>query len=95
LTDTLYIHICVKHFGMTNIKKLKIMQLFKMTARSYTAESAQSWCWGAWRCTSTSYLVSSMTRLEHHQTTVVSFREYGEKQIPSNIISPATRRYSS
>jgi len=28
-----------------------------------------------------------MTRLKHHWTTVVSFREYGEKQIPSYIIS--------
>ena len=30
LTDTLYIHICVKHFGIANIKKklkLKLLQL--------------------------------------------------------------------
>ena len=38
--------------------------------------------WWAWRCTSTSSLANTITRLKHHQTTVVIFREYGEKQFP-------------
>jgi len=31
-------------------------------------------------------------RLKYHRTTVISFREQGEKQIPSFIITQATRR---
>ena len=48
--------------------------------------------WGAWICTSTSSQASTLTRLKYHWNTVVSFREQGEKQIPSSIISQATRR---
>jgi len=47
--------------------------------------------WGAWRCTSTSSLASTIAQLKYHRTTVVSFREQSEKQIQS-IISEATRR---
>jgi len=36
-------------------------------------------------------LASTITHLKYHRTTAVSFREQGEKQIPS-IISQATRR---
>ena len=50
--------------------------------------------WWAWRCTSTSSLASTIARLNYHQTTVVSFKEYSEKQIPFYIISQATRRCS-
>jgi len=29
LTDTLYIHICVKHFGMANIKKRSVLDCWQ------------------------------------------------------------------
>jgi hypothetical protein len=41
----------------------------------------------------TSSLASTITRLKHHQTTMVSFTVWGEKQIRSSI-SEATRRRS-
>ena len=47
---------------------------------------------GAWICTPASSLASTLTRLKYHWTTVVSFREQGEKQTSSSIISQATRR---
>ena len=43
------------------------------------------------RSTSTSSLASTVTHLKYRQANVVSFRELGEKQIPS-IISQATKR---
>jgi hypothetical protein len=49
---------------------------------------------GAWRCTLTSSLTSTIVKVKYHRTTVVSFREQGEKQIPS-IIFEATRWCSS
>jgi len=45
-------------------------------------------------CTSTSSPASTIDRLKYHQNTVVSFREYGEKQIPSSIIPQATTKCS-
>ena len=47
---------------------------------------------GAWRCTSTSSLARKIAWLKYNRTNVVSFTEYGETQIPSSIISQATRR---
>jgi len=54
-----------------------------------------SLAWKTWRCTSTSSLASTITRLKYHQTTVVRFTEQGEKQTPSSTISQATRWCSS
>jgi len=51
--------------------------------------------WGAWICTLTSSSASTIARFNYHQFTVVSFREYGEKQIPSSIISQANIRFST
>jgi len=42
---------------------------------------------GLIRRTSTSSLACTIDRLKYRQNSVVSFREYGEKQIPSSIIS--------
>jgi hypothetical protein len=40
-------------------------------------------------------LTSTIARLKYRGTNVVSFREQGEKQILSSIISPAIGRFSS
>ena len=68
---------------------LTMMQFFKMTICPYTQPEVFS-LGGAW-CTSTSSLASTITQLKYHQTTVVSFRKQGEKQIPS-ISQTTTRR---
>ena len=69
---------------------LTMMKFFKMTIRPHTQAEVFS-LGGAWRCTSTFSLASTVAPLKYHQTTVVSFRKQGEMQIPS-IISQATRR---
>jgi len=51
--------------------------------------------WGPWTCTSTFSLASTIATLKHHQTTVASCRQYGDKHSPSSITSQATRRSSS
>jgi len=51
--------------------------------------------WGAWICTSTSSSANTIARFNYHQITVVSFREYSEKQIPSSIISQVNTRCST
>jgi hypothetical protein len=73
---------------------LTMMHFFKMTIRPYTHECSVL-VWGAWRCTSTFSLSSTIARLKYHLTTVVSFREQGEQLIPTSITSQATRRCSS
>jgi hypothetical protein len=74
---------------------LTMTRFFKITTGPYTHQKCSVLVWGAWRCTSTSSLASTITRIKYHQTTVVSSREYGKKKIPSSIISQATRRRSS
>jgi hypothetical protein len=49
----------------------------------------------AWRWTSTSSLDSTITRFEHHWTTLISFVDYSEEQIPTSNIFKATWRCSS
>ena len=70
---------------------LTMLQFFKLTICHTYSQKCSVLVWGAWRYTSASSLASTLTHLKHHRTTVVSFREQGEKQIPS-IISQATRR---
>ena len=69
---------------------LTVMQFFKKTIHPYTQPEVFSLGLRARKCTSAS-LASTVAQLKYHRTTVVSFREQGEKQIPS-IISQATRR---
>jgi len=47
--------------------------------------------WGAWRCTSTSSVASTVAQLKYCRTTVVSYREQSEKQI-SSIIPQASSK---
>jgi hypothetical protein len=58
-----------------------------MTIRPYTFLVR-----GAWRCTPTPFLTSTIARLKYRRTTVVTFREQGEKQTLSSIISQASGR---
>jgi hypothetical protein len=51
--------------------------------------------WRAWKWTSTSSLASTITRFEHHWTTLISFRDYSEEQVHTSNISKATWRCSS
>ena len=60
----------------------------------HTARSVRSW-FEHEDALPKSFLASTMTRLKYHLTSVVSFRGYGEKQIPSSMISQATRWCSS
>jgi len=68
--------------------------VFKMTVRPPTQKCSVS-VWGPWRCTSTSFLASTIARLKYHQTTVASCTQYGDKHSPASITSQATRRCSS
>ena len=68
-----------------------MLQFFK-TIRQAHNQLCSVLVWGAWRCTSASPLASTVAQLKYHRTTVFSFREQGEKQIPSCIISQATGR---
>ena len=70
---------------------LTMLQFFKTTIRHTRSQKCSFLVWEAWRCTSTSFLASTITHLKYRRTSVVSFREQDEKQIPS-IISQATRR---
>ncbi len=67
------------------------MMQFKMTIHPYTQPEVFSLGLRSIRYTSTSSLASRIPQLKYNQTTVVSFIEQGEKQIPS-IISQVTRR---
>ena len=67
---------------------LTMMQFFKMMIRTYIQPEVFTL---GLTSTSAASLVSSIVQLKNHGTTVVSFREQGEKQIPSTI-SQATRR---
>ena len=69
---------------------LTVLQFFKIMIDHTHSQKCSVLVWGAWRCTLTS-LASTIAHLKYCQTTVVSFRERGEKQIPS-IISQAARR---
>ena len=65
---------------------LTMLQFFKTIHHTHS-QMCSVLVWGAWK----SSLASTIDHLKYHRTTVVSFREQGEKQIPS-IISQATRR---
>ena len=66
------------------------MRFFKMIRHAHS-QKCSVLIWGAWRCTSTSSLASTVTHFKYHCITVVSLWEQGEKQI-SYIICQATRR---
>jgi hypothetical protein len=51
--------------------------------------------WRAWRWTSASSLTSTITRLEYHWATLVSFGDKSEEQVPTSNICTATWRCSS
>jgi hypothetical protein len=70
---------------------LTMMQLFKTTIRPYTQPEVFSLGLRSTKMHVTSSLASTFAHLKCHRTTVASFREQGDKQIPSNI-SEATRR---
>ena len=65
------------------------MRFFKMIRHAHS-QKCSVLVWGAWRCTSTSSLASTVTHFIYHCITVVSLWEQGEKQI-SYIICQATR----
>jgi hypothetical protein len=51
--------------------------------------------WRTRRWTSTSSLASTISRVEHHWTTLLSLGDWSEEQIPTSNISKAIWRCSS
>jgi ribosomal protein L21E len=62
-----------------------MMQIFKVTIGLYTQPEVFNLGLRSVKITLVSSLASTITHPKFHGTTVVSFREQGEKQIPSII----------
>jgi hypothetical protein len=71
------------------------MQFCKKTLPHPHSWNCSVMVWRTRRWTSTSSLASIITRFEHYWTTLVSFGDYSEEQIPTSNISKATWRCSS
>jgi hypothetical protein len=57
------------------------LQFYKMMIRHTHSQKGSVLVWGAWRCTTTSSLASTIAQLKYNQISVVSFWEQGKKHL--------------